>query len=246
MVNALETDTCNEMDADSKRLSNENIIDNIVTGRWEDVLLALTSDMDPWNIDIVVISSRFMEYIKQTKTEDLRIPAKIILTAAILYKMKVDSFNIIENEKLDGAEAETEDGYLAENVPAQKIDISDINIPAISVPILRRPQGKVTLDELINALDSAMTIKNRRSAREVFQIDLVGEDITDSIEELFEKICDNIDVKKILKFSSLVDINDKKKILRHFHSLLHLSNQERIFIDQPEMFGEIYLTVSQQ
>ncbi|MBW6462284.1 MAG: hypothetical protein K0B07_04525 [DPANN group archaeon] len=230
--------------SEPEKLSHDNIVENISSGKWENVLLALTSDMNPWDIDLVVLSARFMDYIKNTKKEDLRIPAKIILTAAILYRMKVDTFKIVEDDSGEGINAQ-EEAYNLETCN-EKIDVSDIKIPPISVPIFRRPQGKVTLNELINALDNAMTIKNRREAREVFQIDLLGEDITDNIEELFEKICDNINVDNILKFSSIVDVSDKKKVIRNFNSMLHLSNQGRVSIDQPEMFGEIYLTVAQQ
>ncbi len=225
----------------SEKLNNDNIIDCLISGRWEDVLLALTSDMDPWDIDLVVLAERFMDHVRKTKEEDLRIPAKVILTAAILYRMKVDS--ITAAEEIEDAESLV----AAENVSEEEhADASGIKIPPISVPLLRKTQGKVSLDELINALDRAMTIKNRREAREVFQIELKGEDITESIEGLFEKICDRICVDKILKFSSFLDKSDRKDILRNFNSLLHLSNQERVFIDQPEMFGEIYLTVAQQ
>ena len=245
MVDTEDTDiNRDDSFSEPEKLSHDNIVDNISSGKWEDVLLSLTSDMNPWDIDLVVLSERFMDYIKNTKKEDLRIPAKIILTAAILYRMKVDTFKIVEKDGADETNAQ-EDAYNLET-GAEKIDVSDIKIPPISVPIFRKPQGKVTLDELINALDNAMTIKNRREAREVFQIDLLGEDITDNIEELFEKICDKIGLDNLLKFSSIVDLNDKKKVIRNFNSMLHLSNQERVSIEQPEMFGEIYLTVAQQ
>ena len=224
-----------------EKLSNDNIIDCLISGRWEDVLLGLTSDMDPWDIDLVVLAERFMDYVRKTKEGDLRIPAKVILTAAILYRMKVDS--ITAAEEIQKAEILEISGESSEK---DDVDASGIKIPPISVPLLRKTQGKVSLDELINALDRAMTIKNRRDAREVFQIELKGEDITESIEGLFEKICDRICVDKILKFSSFLDKSDRKDVLRSFNSLLHLSNQERVFIDQPEMFGEIYLTVAQQ
>ncbi len=227
--------------SEPERLNNDNIVDCLISGRWEDVLLGLTSDMDPWDIDLVVLAERFMDYVKKTKEGDLRIPAKVILTAAILYRMKVDS--ITAAEEIQKAEILEISG---DSSGKDDVDASGIKIPPISVPLLRKTQGKVSLDELINALDKAMTIKNRREAREVFQIELKGEDITESIEGLFEKICDRICVDKILKFSSFLDKSDRKDVLRSFNSLLHLSNQERVFIDQPEMFGEIYLTVAQQ
>ncbi len=227
------------------RLSSDNIVDSIVSGRWEDVLLSLTGDMDPWDIDLVVLAERFMDYVKKTTEEDLRIPAKIILAAAILYRMKVDTFRSVDTQEDVSVDLPgVGDGLITED--GEEVDASGVKIPPISVPILRRPQGVVSLDELINALDKAMTIKNRREAREIFQIDLKGEDITDSIEDLFAKICDRIDIDDMLKFSVFVEGSDRMETLRAFNSLLHLSNQERVVLDQPEMFGEIYLTVSQQ
>ncbi|MEA3229803.1 MAG: hypothetical protein U9P44_02710 [archaeon] len=243
MNTADKSETKIDTSSGTEEINDDNLIDMIVSGKWEDVLLNLTGDMDPWNIDLVLLAERFMDFIKKTNKEDLNIPAKIILTAAILYRMKVDTFRIYKEEK-DDALSEERIENIYEDI--ENADMSDVKIPPISVPLLRRPSGKVSLDELINALDRAMTVKNRREAREIFQVDLCGEDISDSIEMLFAKICEGIDVDNILKFSAFIRDSDRKDILRTFNSLLHLSNQERIHLEQPEMFGEIYLTVSQQ
>ncbi len=246
--NSERTDSKKEQDMTASALDDKKIIDMIISGQWEDVLLSLTGDMDPWDVDLVKLVNRFMDFIKRTNKEDLHIPAKIILAAAILYRMKVDSFNIIEEDEEKKEELVPEGIDIGENLSKQDedVDLSDIKIPPISVPLLRKPQAKVTLDELINALDKAMTVKNRREARDVFQVNLGGEDISCHIEDLFEKICDRIGAENIIAFSGFIDTKERKDVLRKFNSLLHLSNQERVSIEQPKMFGEIYLTVSQQ
>jgi len=210
----------------------------ITEGQWEDVIVSMTSDMDPWDIDIVRLNERFMGVIKKTSKMDLKVPAKIILTAAILYRMKVDTLHTIEQEEeIDSFEEMEEE-------PINNLDdISSegIDIPPLAMPIKRAPKGKVSMDDLVGALEKAMTIKNRRTAREVFSIELAGEDITHLIEKLFENISQLIEANPKARFSYFVNDKELKQKIQTFNSLLHLSNQQRVYCYQPEIFGEIYL-----
>lgn len=221
--------------ADAGGISSEDDVMNLILeGVWEEVLITLTQDMDPWNIDLKVLNQRFMEFIKRTAELDLRIPAKIILAAAILYRLKAESLHEAEGgEEPEPVELEDEEW--------EEVELGDIVIPPLSVPLKREPRGKVSLDDLVRALDKAMTIRNRREARQLFQIDLRGEDIREQIEALFVVICEFLEREGSVTFSMITSKSNREDKLKKFNSLLHLSNQERVNCYQNELFGEIYL-----
>jgi len=221
------------------QFNEDDLFRLINEGQWEDVIVALTTDMDPWDINLVKLNERFMEIIKKGSELDLRIPAKIILTAAILYRMKVESLHSPEVEEMDTMEEFNEGDEQINNL--EEISAEGINIPPLAMPIKRAPKGKVSMDDLVNALEKAMTIKNRRAAREIFSIELCGEDITEVIENLFTNICKVIEAHPKAKFSYFLSTKERKDKIQTFNSLLHLSNQQRVYCFQPEIFGEIYL-----
>ncbi len=223
-------------------LTDDKIINLIITGEWEEVLFQLTEDMDPWNVDLVKLTNRFMDYIKKTTEMDLRIPAKILLAAAVLYRMK--AYTLQQDE---APEPEAVEDYEIELTSEMDDTGNRINIPPIMVPAKRTPKRRVTIDELVEALGKAMKIKKRREAREIFQVNLKGENITKMIEGIYEKLSDLFENGEKVTFTKVLGKKPTKTHkIKSFNSLLHLSNQERITCHQDELFGEIYISKSQE
>ncbi len=212
----------------------DDVIRLIVNGDWEDVLLTLTNDMDPWDIDLIKLNERFKEYLLKTKEMDLRIPAKILLSAAIIYRLKVETLGTFKEE------------FFIENkeeIVGEPNGRKMITIPPIAIPVKRMPKRSVTINELFSALKKAMVIKERREVRNFFEIELNREDITEKIEELFERIINFLQKTDKITFSLIIKgVQTKEEMLRVFNSLLHLLNQERILCDQEQLFGEIYIS----
>jgi len=74
-------------------LSDQQLIDLMVSEpSWEDVIIKIVAEeqMDPWSIDIIRLANSFLIYLKKIEKLDLRIPARFILIAAILLRMKSD------------------------------------------------------------------------------------------------------------------------------------------------------------
>src|SRR5271157_3956222 len=57
---------------------------------WKEILLDLiaSDSVDPWNIDLVVLSDAFLKRVKDMEKMDFVVPANVILAAAILLKYK--------------------------------------------------------------------------------------------------------------------------------------------------------------
>ena len=67
------------------------------------VELAKRGDIDPWDIDIARTTEKFLLYIDSLEKRDLRIPARTLLYASILLRMKSDT---MEGQKEEAGEPE--------------------------------------------------------------------------------------------------------------------------------------------
>jgi len=74
-----------------------------------DILLQLVTmgKVDPWNIDIVDITEKYIERIREMQDLDLRISARAILAASILLRMKTEA--LLYTKEDDGEEQEEEE-----------------------------------------------------------------------------------------------------------------------------------------
>lgn len=221
--------------------TDEDIVELIHNGDWQEVILALTHDMNPWDIDLVRLNKRFTNHIVKMQELDLRIPSKILLAAAIIYRLKSETLKYVEEEVSEDMGLIEDDSEYTE-LPYSGDSSDPIVIPPIQIPLKRYPKRQVCIDELVDALGKAMVIKDRRETRRIFQIDLQGEDISRSIDELFDKINKYLETNNLVNFDQLLGIQPtREEKIKAFNSLLHLSNQGRIVCEQPEMFGEIHI-----
>lgn len=224
----------------SFKSESEKILTYISTDDWENVLFSLTRDMDPWDVDLIKLSERFTSFIQTLQKRDLRAPSRIILAAAIIYRLKSETLKQAEEEPVSLEEVDSE-------VEEEMASGEQLVLPAMDIPLKREPRRRVTIKELVNALGKAMKVQNRRAARHIFNIELKGEDITKKIEEVYEAVISYIEKAKdgVIAFSTLFatkrETTPEEKI-KNFSSLLHLSNQERIMCTQPTLFGEIYIS----
>jgi len=70
------------------------------------VELARRGEIDPWDIDIARATEKFLQYIDSLEKRDLRIPARTLLYASILLRLKSDS---MEDQKEEEPEPEMEE-----------------------------------------------------------------------------------------------------------------------------------------
>ncbi|MCS7109693.1 MAG: segregation/condensation protein A, partial [Candidatus Micrarchaeota archaeon] len=70
---------------------------------WREILIEIvdSNNLDPWNIDIAIVTNSYIEKIKNMKIEDLHIPANVILAASILLRFKAQAFVFEEPEPIE-------------------------------------------------------------------------------------------------------------------------------------------------
>ena len=217
---------------------------------WKTILydLVKTKQMDPWDINITLLTQEYIKIIKKMQEHDLRVSGKILLAAAFLLKMK--SAHLIDNDlsNLDKLMNQTEDAEeellgLIETNPARSKD----KLPLIP----RNPQPrnrKVSIHDLVQALQHALASKRRILARDrpvSFHMPKSKTAIITIIRDMYYKIVYYAKKEEKLTFSKLLPPSaGKKEKVYTFVPLLHLENEQKISTEQAAAFGEIFVKLT--
>jgi len=218
---------------------------------WQTIIFDLvkSGELNPWDVDISILTFKYLEIIKQLKEANLFISSKVLLASAILLKIKTERVISEGIASLDyylfpPEELEELDGF-NEGKKRIKLDVE----PKLTVKTPMARKRRVTVNDLIGALEKALEVNERRvmrkARREEIPEDLKlpdkGVDISSLIKQMHLKIIKWFSKKEVLEFNELVPGFGKKDKIYTFVPLLHLSNQESVELDQPEHFGSIYI-----
>ncbi len=221
---------------------------------WKSLLydLVKTEQMNPWDVDLTLLTRKYVGTIKQMKETDLKISGKVVLAAAILLKMKSSRLVNEDIGELDRLIAMTEEPD-EEDFDDFSDDIFAKNQRGLEQKyklIPRQPQPrsrKVSIYDLVDALQKAMETKKRKLARQKphkFVIPKRTFDIVETIRDVYSRIKFSFEDNKNKKmsFSQLIPKNAKKSDkVYSFIPLLHLENQRKIDTHQKNHFGEIFI-----
>jgi len=219
---------------------------------WQSIMydLVKTEQMDPWDINITLLAQRFLERLNKMKDMDLNISGKVVLAAAILLKIKSKRLVGADIDNLDRLFAQSEeneqsmyDELMAEagGKEREKYDPQKL-IPRTPQPRKR----KVSIYDLVNALQKAMEVKKRKIIREIPPLSIEIPEKKFDLGSVIKNIYGRIKFYLIknegskLTFSGLLPENPNKgdKVYT-FIPLLHLTNQRKIDLHQQQHFGEI-------
>lgn len=222
---------------------------------WKAILLDLVNgeQMDPWDIDIGLLTQRYVERIRQLKETNLKVSGKVLLAAAILLRVKSKRLvgeDLNEFDRLLSASEMTEEQFydeleqeLAHGEAAGLRDQSLELLPRLPQPRKR----KVSVYDLVRALEKALEVKKRRLFNSLHEVNIVVPekkfDITAAMRSLYGKLLALFaQGTRKLTFSSLVPGNLKEDKVITFIPLLHLANEGKVELEQQEHFGEIHVS----
>jgi len=228
-------------------MEEQNLLEMIIKEEsWEELIYNIVSyeGMDPWDVDIIKLADSFLKYIEGVKTLDFRIPAKVVLVAAILLKLKSEVLSPLKAEEMEYFPAS---GLTVDEFQQIREELSKLSLKP---PIERHVKRKVTLDELIDALNKAMKVEEKKeSVKRVLGKRIkaeIGEeeDIEVRINELMSEIDGLLSKLKSEKveFSKIVENWERDEIVRHFMPLLYLSSRGKVETEQEEFFKEILIS----
>ena len=220
---------------------------------WQTIIFDLvkTEQMDPWDIDVSILAQKYIDMLRTLKGHDFRISGKVLLAAAILLKMKSTKLIGEDLSELDrlliGVEEEIDElGFEETTMP--KLDEIPNLIPRIPQPRKR----KVSIFDLVEALERALEVKKRRLLHSIPARDLEApkkkKDITEIIREVYGKIkgffINALSGK--LTFSKLLPSESKEDKVHTFIPLLYLAQQNKIELKQEAHFGEIEILLKRK
>ena len=248
----------NKKEEKEKRVGQDQIYDLLVSKElsWQAIIgeLIRTEQLDPWDIDLGILANKYLETIQQLQElgeGNFHVSSKVLLAAAILLRMKSQILheNIKDIDELLFENKKKLRDELVKNPLIITIDEDDVPLIMPRTPLPR--SRKVTLQELMSALDKAMNTENRRikktfslnRARHAIDLAIFPKftfNLTKRIQNLFQRIKDFFSrSKEKLTLSQLAPQNDKVEKIGVFLPLVHLDHQQKIWLSQKEAFGDI-------
>lgn len=221
---------------------------------WQSIILDLlkTGELDPWDINVSLLAQRYLETIKELHELNLFVSGKIILASAILLKFKSEKLLTEGIQALDNImfPPDIEDIQEFENNETQT---RLIERPTLTIKTPQTRKKRVTITDLISALEKALEVNERRVLKheeqsqvpESMYIPQKPKDLTELIREVYSKITNYFINKHQLTFTELVGSTNKQDKLYTFLPLLHLDAQGKIELNQTEPFGEIDIQLLQ-
>jgi segregation and condensation protein A len=218
---------------------------------WEQIIYKIIAweGMDPWNLDLSVLSRAFLVYVNRMKELDFKIPAKYVVIAAVLLRMKSDHIEYLKTLTQGQEElgmVMEEDSAVENQIPESSNGEIGMALASLNVPSKRVPVRKIVATELISALRNALRTDERRSARSARrrgQIVINEDNITERIELLYRRIDTLLERLKDeeIEFSKLVKRWSREEILSTFIPLVHLDHEKKVNCRQEDLFREIYI-----
>jgi segregation and condensation protein A len=205
----------------------------VIASDWQEVLsnLIIEHGLDPANVDIIALTDAFMNYLRSLQDWDFRIPGRFVLVAAILLSMKCNVlFETHEDEK-QSASSDTR---------------PQLTAPPLDHPVLRQPSRKVSLTELIAALNTALEMKTKKSTtrRMVPQRPMIAINEPENIEAKLTSIYERVKSAGLVAFSDLVPVWRRQAIIGVFLPLLYLMQRGKVICEQDEPFKEIFVKLA--
>jgi len=205
--------------------------------------MARSGEIDPWNIDIIDVTDRFLRRIEEREKVDIRVSARTLLYASILLRMKSD---ILVNAP------PPEDEFMDEPPDWGEIEAEDF---PILEPRLRHAASRpVTLQELIDELQRAVATKDVQALRQTRRVErpprktleeVLGiaheEDIERSIVEMIKVLDAEFGYREFVVMSEMVREPTPRGIIDVYLPLLFLANRKYVQITQEVLFEEIFI-----
>jgi segregation and condensation protein A len=221
------------------------------------VHMAEKGEIDPWNIDIVEVTDRFLAELDRRKELDLRISGRTLFYAALLLRMKSEYLGMIDEDE-DEEFAEDMEGFDEFGLAEDFGDGTSLGpIEQLEHEIRRRLDRKhlrkrpVTLFELILELKAAEKEQRRRQrfrsplSGEFFDVDDIvsiahEESYREAAISVMEECERRLSEEGVMTLREIAEILGKG-IVEIYIPLLFLMFEGKLALWQDEFFGEVFV-----
>ncbi|MBS3084607.1 segregation/condensation protein A [Candidatus Pacearchaeota archaeon] len=233
---------------------NQEQVHNLLFNRevdWQEIIYDLinSEQLDPWNIDIGILSEGFLVKIREYEEMDFFVSSKVLLAAALLLRIKSELILSKYMRSIDSilfGEKEEKKNVL------ERIELNE-EIPEL---VLRSPIPrfrKVTLNELIESLNKAIITENRRIKKAIVGNNALREagislskrkyNIKDKLKAIHDKIINHFvksKKEKKVTYTEIVGIDKEERALSFF-PVIQLESSGKIWLEQENPFEEIHI-----
>lgn len=235
-----------------------DLLELVIKPTWKEFLIELvaSNQMNPWEVDLIDVSDKYLEKVRQYQAMDLRIPANIILASALLLRFKAEAMQL-EEEPLEELGA-------VEEAP----QLINEEIPELVLRANKPRRRKLTLDELISAVEDVMKGKFRpipraANAPKMISINLPKLDMNELMKDVYTRSLQLKDEEGVVLFSELIKQSftgeacagegncqnhgiwcyGAENVVFTLLPLLHLTQDNKLTVWQDELFGEIFVKI---
>jgi segregation and condensation protein A len=243
-----------------EKISPNQVYDIITSKKpdWQVIIYDLvhTEQLDPWDIDIIILTQKYFKKIEELENTDFYLSSKVLLAASLLLRIKSE---FLLNKHLKNIDEILFGKKQEPAKPVERIEIDESELPLLIPKTPMSRLRKVTLPELMIALNKAMNTESRRIKREVAikrakkmsHVDIPKFktiDLKDRIKQFYTKILSAINKQKIpihkLTYSELTR-NEREEKIATFLPLLYLNNNKKLWLEQNNHLDEIYIYLFQ-
>ena len=227
------------------------------------VSLAKQGKINPWNVDIVEVTDKYLMHLFQSKAQNLRLTGRTLLFAAILLKLKS---NVLEGLDILDFEPPQEDAFNYDDempLDYEEEYIPTNNVISIDEVLQRRTSVRlnhnrvVTLRDLIRQLefyemlDKKQSLKNahERAKRRVQNYaklspdDIINLAHDEYIEQGVQRLRANL--SEILSRQDRIELNELTLLgmdkISAYVSLLFLTVDSDYDLEQDEFYSDLYV-----
>ncbi|MDI6902860.1 MAG: ScpA family protein [Methanocellales archaeon] len=202
--------------------------------------LASKGEIDPWNIDIIDVTDKFLKKLEELKQLDLRVSGRTLLYASMLLRMKSEVLAEKEEEEFEWEFFGFQPEYFQTD-----------EYPSLR-PRMRVARRPVTLRELIDELRKAMERKEQSERRRLMRVERMPtteevlkiaheEEIESMIQTIMRKLRKKFKKQDHVMFDELIEERTPSCIVRTYVPLLFMATRKQIWLEQEELFGDLYV-----
>lgn len=227
------------------------------------VQMVKSGKIDPWNIDIVDITDKYLSSLFEMKMQNLRVTGKTLLCAAVLLRLKSNVLEGIDPIQFEQPEIDEnydddwdDDGFEPETINRNNVVSIDEVLQRRSSVRLNRKRV-VTLDDLIKQLAFYEELEKKRSLKNAHErakrrvrsyaklstddiINLASEEfIEKSVVKLQENLTKIFETEEKIELNTLTLLGMDK--ITTYLALLFLSARAPYELVQEEFYGDLYV-----
>ena len=226
--------------------------------------MAKAGKIDPWNIDIVDVTDKYLAHMVQMKSQNLRVTGRTFLFAAVLLKLKSNVLEGIDIMQFDTQEPDIQyddDGFIVDYGEDDYVPTN--NVISIDEVLQRRTSVRlnhnrvVTLKDLIRQLEFYEKLEQKQSLKSAHErakrsvqsySKLTPDDIVNLAHEEYIETCvltlkENLG--QIFEKNDKIELNELTLLgmdkISAYIALLFLTAETDYELTQEEFYSDLYV-----